>query len=155
MSNSAIAGGVFVIAIGLIAVINFNNLEIIFDSNRADRGAIFYHDDIILSVADCGVQSQPRTQCFFTITRDVKVTNTGNTASDFGNILFGGNLRRCDREHAAQEFIDLFHTDNSTQNITSNPYQIVFCKNDRPLILNSGSSRTITITTVVTAITNQ
>ena len=153
-NNSAIAGGVF--TMGLFAVINFNNLEVTFDNNRAQRGAIFHHDDI-LSAVDClddgGVPAplqtlSIRTQCFFTATEDVKVINTDNIASDVGNILFGGNLKRCNRKFAAQEFIDLFHTDDSVQNITSNPYQIVSCRNGKPFIVTSKSLHPIIITTI-------
>ena len=141
---------------GLFAIINFDNLEVIFNNNRAQRGAIFYHDDI-LSAVDCldddgipaPIQSLSiRTQCFFTTAENVNVINIGNAASDIGNILFGGNLKRCNREHAAQEFIDLFHTDDSVQNITSNPYQIVFCRNDRSFIVPSRALPPITITTI-------
>ena len=152
-NNSANAGGVF--TMGLFAVINFNNLEVTFDNNRAQRGAIFHHDDI-LSAVDClddgGVPAplqtlSIRTQCFFTTTEDVKVISTDNIASDVGNILFGGNLKRCNRKHAAQGFINLFHTDDSVQNITSNPYQIVSCRNGRPFIVTSKSLPPIIITT--------
>jgi predicted outer membrane repeat protein len=154
VNNSANAGGVF--SLGLFAVIDFDNLAIVFDNNRAERGAIIHHDDI-LSAVDClddaGLPApinplSIRSQCFFSTGRNVNITNIGNKASDIGNVLFGGNLRRCNRKHAAEIFITLFHTDDSIQNITSNPYQIVFCRNDRPLSLNSGSSRTITISTV-------
>ena len=154
VNNSAIFGGVF--TLGLFAVIHFKNLEVIFDNNRAERGAIFHRDDV-LSAVDCfddsgvpaPIQSfSIRTRCFFSIADNVNVTITGNTASDVGNILFGGNLKRCNRKHAAEEFINLFCTDDSIQNITSNPYQIVFCKNDRPVIVSSRSSTTIIVTTV-------
>ena len=141
---------------GLFAVINFDNLRVTFDNNRAQRGAIFHHDGIF-SAVDClddggvpaPIQSLSiRTQCFFTATKDVNIVNTGNAASDVGNILFGGNLKRCNRKHAAQEFIDLFHTNDSVQNITSNPYQIVSCKNDKPFIVTSGALPPIIITTI-------
>ena len=154
VNNSANTGGVF--SLGLFAVIHFNNLVVIFDDNRAERGAIFHHDDI-LSVVDClddaGLPApinplSIRTRCFFSTTDSVTVTNTGNKARDVGNVLFGGNLKRCNRKHAAEAFTDLFHTDDSIRNITSNPYQIVFCKNDIPVIVSSSSSPTITITTV-------
>ena len=153
-NNTAIAGGVF--TVGLFAVIHFNNLEVIFNNNRAERGAIFHHDDM-LSAVDCldnaglpaPIQTLSiRTQCFFTTTGELNVLNTGNTASDIGNILFGGNLRRCNRQHAVKEFIDLFHTDDSIQNITSNPYQIVFCKNNRPIVVDSKLLPTITVATI-------
>ena len=153
-NNSATVGGVF--TMGLFAVVNFDNLEVTFDNNRAQRGAIFHLDDI-LSVVDClddgGVPAplqslSIRTQCFFTATEDVYVVNTGNAASDVGNILFGGNLKRCNRKHAAQEFINLFHTDDSVQNITSNPYQIVSCRNGRPFIVTSIALPPIIITTI-------
>ena len=35
--------------------------------------------------------------------------------------------------NAANTFINLFHTDDSIHNVTSNPYQVVFCKNDTPI----------------------
>ena len=150
-NNSANAGGVF--SLGLFAFINFNNLVVIFENNKAERGAIFHHDDILSSVDcldDAGLPApinplSIRSQCFFSATHKVNVTNIGNKAIDVGNVLFGGNLRRCNQKHAAEIFINLFHTDGSIQNVTSNPYQIVFCRNHRPLI---GSSRTVTITTV-------
>ena len=154
VNNSANAGGVF--SLGLFAVFHFNDLSVTFDNNRAEKGAIFHHDDI-LSAVDCldnGGLPAPieplsiRTQCFFSITDSISITSTGNTASDVGNILFGGNLKRCNRRHATEVFINLFHTDDSIQNISSNPYQIVFCKNNRPIIISSGSSQTTTIDTI-------
>ena len=57
-------------------------------------------------------------------------------ASEVGN-NFGGNLERCNRENAAKTFINLFHTVDSIRNITSNPYQIVFCRNHKPIIISS------------------
>ena len=153
-NNSANAGGVF--SLGLFAVFHFSSLSVTFDNNRAEKGAIFHHDDI-LSAVDClddaGLPApiEPlliRTQCFFNIMDSISITSTGNTASDVGNILFGGNLKRCNREHATEVFINLFHTDDSIQNISSNPYQIVFCKNDRPIIISSVSLQTMTIKTI-------
>ena len=141
VNNSASDGGV--ISLGIFTVIHFSDLAVIFDSNRAERGAILHHDDILNAIDcldDAGIPFlvQPlavRAECFFSKPKNVNVTSNGNNiASDAGNILFGGNLERCNQENAAGTFIDLFHTDDSIHNVTSNPYQIVFCKNDRPII---------------------
>ena len=135
-NNSAAAGGV--LSLGLFSVIHLNDVAVTFENNKAERGAIFYHDDT-LSALDCSDDAalpspiEPlfvRTKCFFSKPENVDITHTGNTASNIGNILYGGNLKRCNRKKADESFIDLFNTDNSIQNITSNPYQIVFCKND-------------------------
>jgi predicted outer membrane repeat protein len=139
-NNSANAGGV--ISLGILTVIHFSELAVTFDNNRAERGAIFHHDDI-LNAIDClndasipflVVPFSVRTECFFSKPNNVNVTNIGNNiASDIGNVIFGGNLERCSRENAAETFINLFHTDDSIRNITSNPYQVVFCENDKPV----------------------
>ena len=154
-NNSASAGGV--ISLGMFSVICFNDLAVTFDNNRAERGAIFHHDDV-LNAVDClddiGLPApiEPlsvRTECFFSKPKNVNVTSTGNIASGAGNILFGGNLERCNRGSAADTFIDLFHTDDSIQNITSNPYQIVFCKNNKPiLVIYPGLPLSITVNTI-------
>ena len=142
-NNSALPSAGGVISLEMFSVIHFNDLAVTCDNNRAEKGAIFYHDDV-LNAIDCldntglpflikslSVQSE----CFFSKLNNVNVTNTGNNiASDIGNVIFGGNLKRCNQVYAAKTFIDLFHTDDSIQNITSNPYQIVFCKNDKPVI---------------------
>ena len=138
VNNSASAGGA--ISLGMFSTIHFNDLAVTFANNRAERGAIFHHDDVLSSV-DCldntGLPAsitEPlsvRTECFFSQPNNVKVMNSGNIASDVGNILFGGNLERCNRENAAKKFMYLFHTDDSMQNISSNPYQIVLCKNNK------------------------
>ena len=156
-NNSANAGGVF--SLGIFTVIHFNNLAMIFEGNRAERGAIFHHDDILNAVDCLDDASLPapieplsvRTECFFSQPNNVNVTNTGNIASDAGNILFGGNLERCNREYVVETIINLFHTDDSIKNISSNPYQIVFCKNDKPVITSSILyifSPSLTITTI-------
>ena len=138
-NNSASVGGV--ISLGILTIIHFSELTVTFDNNRAERGAIFHHDDI-LNAIDCWndasipfliVPFSVRTECFFSKLNNINVTSIGNIASDAGNVLFGGNLERCNRENAAETFINLFHTDDSIRNITSNPYQIVFCKNDKPV----------------------
>ena len=156
MNNSANVGGV--ISIGLFSAIHFNDLEVTYEDNKAERGAIFYHDDV-LNAVDClddpGLPApiEPlsvRTRCFFSISDDVNVTLTNNIASDVGNILFGGNLERCNKRQTAETFIYLFHTDGSIQNITSSPYQTVFCKNDKPVI--KGSKRTIKYDKIITTI---
>ena len=148
-NNSANAGGA--ISLGMFSVVHFKDLAVTFDNNRAEKGAIFHHDDILNSV-DCldnaGLPApiEPlsvRTECFFSKPNNVNVTNTGNVASDAGNIIFGGNLERCNRENAAEAFINLFHTDDSLYNVTSNPYQIVFCENNKPKLPKAPSSITI------------
>ena len=57
----------------LSTVIHFNDLAIVFRSNRAERGAIFHYDDV-LNAVDCLADSdlsapfEPfsvRTECFF------------------------------------------------------------------------------------------
>ena len=142
-NNSANAGGV--ISLGMFSAVHLSNLAVTYENNRAEKGAIFHHDDV-LNAVDClndiGLPApfEPlsvRTECFFGKPNNVNVTNTGNRASDAGNIIFGGNLERCNRESATETFINLFHTDDSIQNITSNPYQIVFCKNDKPILVVS------------------
>ena len=154
-NNSANAGGV--ISLGILTVIHFSDLSVIFDHNRAERGAIFHHDDI-LNAIDCLddadipfiiVPLSVRTECFFSKPINVDVTNIGNIASDVGNVIFGGNLERCNRENAAKTFINLFHTDDSIRNVTSNPYQVVFCKNDTPITTTRlREYSTITIKTI-------
>ena len=148
-NNSANAGGA--ISLGMFSIIHFKDLAVTFDNNRAERGAIFHHDDV-LNAVDCldnaGLPApiEPlsvRTECFFSKPNNVNVTNTGNVASDAGNIIFGGNLERCNRENAAEAFINLFHTDDSIHNVTSNPYQIVFCENNKPKLPKAPSSITI------------
>ena len=154
MNNSAKAGGV--IFLGLFTIIHVSNLAVIYEDNRAEKGAIFYHDDILNAVDCLDDASLPapieplliRTECFFSISDNVNVIHTSNIGSDGGNILFGGNLERCNRKQAAEAFIHLFHTDNSIQNITSGPYQIVFCKNDKPIIISSILLSNIMITTI-------
>jgi predicted outer membrane repeat protein len=139
-NNIANTGGV--ISLGILTVIHFSGLAVIFDNNRAERGAIFHHDDI-LNAIDClddasipfvVVPFSVRTECFFSEPFNVIVTNIGNNiASDVGNVIFGGNLERCNRKDAAETFINLFHTDDSILNVTSNPYQVVFCKDKQPI----------------------
>ena len=139
-NNSANAGGV--ISLGILTVIHYSELAVTFDNNRAERGAIFHHDDI-LNAIDCLddasipfviVPLSVRTKCFFSEPINVNVTNIGNNiASDVGNVIFGGNLERCNRQNAAKTFINLFHTDDSIRNVTSYPYQVVLCKNDTPI----------------------
>ena len=111
-----------------------------YEQNRAERGAIVHHDDT-LSAVDClddyslPSRIEPkfvRPQCFFSVPNNVSVTKSGNIASDVGNVLFGGNLIRCNQEHAANVFYNLFHTGDSIRDISSKPYQIVFCKKERP-----------------------
>ena len=135
-NNSAVAGGV--LSLGLFSVIHLNDLAVTFEHNKAEKGAIFHHDDT-LNAVDClndAALPSPieplfvRTQCFFSKPENVDILHTGNVASEVGNVLYGGNLKRCNQKKADEIFIDLFNTDDSIQNITSNPYQIVFCKND-------------------------
>ena len=150
-NNSANAGGVF--SISFFSVFHFNDFTVTYEDNRAERGAILHHDDI-LNAVDCFNDAgfpEPlsiRTLCFFSLPENVDITLTNNTASDGGNILFGGNLRRCNQQQAAETFMSLFHTDDSIQNISSNPYQIVFCKNETPIIVRSMQSPYINITTI-------
>ena len=49
-NNTASVGGV--ISLGILTVIHFSELTVTFDNNRAERGAIFHHDDI-LNAIDC------------------------------------------------------------------------------------------------------
>ena len=136
ISNEAHTGGA--ISLGLISVIHFNDLELTCDKNRARRGAIIYVEDV-LNTVDCSIDSalpaiQPttiRSRCFYSIPQNIKVMHNENIASDIGSILFGGNLKRCDREHADETFIALFQSDRSTQEITSEPYNIAFCEEGR------------------------
>ena len=149
-NNSATAGGA--ISLGLFSVIHFNNLTMTCNNNRAEKGAVIYYDDTPNAVDcldDVGFPAplEPlfvRTECFFSIPVNVKITLINNTATNGGNILFGGNLRRCNREKAAQTFISLFHTDDSVQNITSNAYQLAYCVNNRPSIVGKYSLTNVT-----------
>ena len=103
-NNSTNAGGV--ISLGILTILHFSDLSVIFDNNRAERGAIFHHDDILNAIdylddADIPFVIVPlsvRTECFFSKPINVDVINIGNIASDVGNVIFGGNLERCIRE---------------------------------------------------------
>ena len=130
--NNANSGGV--ITLGVYAVVHFNNLHMSFISNMADKGAIIYVEDILNSI-DCSNDSESpvpdaisvRPQCFFVKNDNVSVTQSDNVASDKGDILFGGNLKRCNNVYAFYDFQRLFKFDETVQNVSSNPYNIVFC----------------------------
>ena len=134
-NNKATSGGA--IALGLYSVIHFNDLKVEYVNNTADKGAILYVDDILGSV-DCIGDSKLsafgtlsiRSLCFFSIPQNSMVTQSGNVAYNGGNVLYGGHLKRCKRDNADKMFMSLFQTDNKVINITSDPYEVVFCKQD-------------------------
>ena len=135
-SNKAFTGGA--IALGLYSVIHFNDLEITFINNSAERGAIFHVDDILSSV-QCIDNSKLsvvgplsiRSQCFYSSPKNSTVKHSGNIASDGGDILYGGHLTMCNREKV-DEMLKMFNVDynntNQIKSITSDPYQLAFCK---------------------------
>ena len=131
-NNKAVEGGA--IALGVFSVLHFNDLEMIYENNVAQRGAVFYVANIFSSV-DCMDDSalavvgssSVRSNCFYSIPKDCSVIQSGNLVSDVGNVLYGGNLRKCNREDADIDFMNLFHIKSSVQNITSDPYEFTFC----------------------------
>ena len=65
----------------------------------------------------------------------MSITHSDNVARDVGNVLFGGNLRRCNPPQADKNFIKLFHINSSVQEITSNPYRTVFCNQNKTSLI--------------------
>ena len=153
-SNKAFTGGA--IALGLYSVIHFNDLEITFINNSAKRGAIFHVDDILSSV-QCIDNSKLsvvgplsiRSQCFYSSPKNSTVKHSRNIASDVGDILYGGHLTRCNREKVDEMFKMLFNVDYDMyqiENITSDPYQLAFCKAGR--IIYPISSTILSVDTI-------
>ena len=144
--NHAELGGVF--ALGVYTVIHFDDLYTNLTQNVAKRGGIIYVEDVFNSI-DCSNDSDMpvpkatsvRSKCFYSIVKDsdVSVVHRDNIATNKGNILFGGNLKRCDNKYASYDFQHLFGLQTAVhiQSISSNPYQIVLC-----------DSSTITVSTL-------
>ena len=137
ITNNAVTGGM--INLGFNSVIHFEDLNMTCINNTAERGAIIYVDDMFSSV-DCMDNSAVpasrnpttiRSQCFYTKANDVNIVHSGNVARNVGSVLFGGNLKRCNVVLADKKFIRLFHINASLNEITSNPYQIVFCNQSK------------------------
>ena len=132
--NKATTGGA--ISLGLLSVMYFNDLEIMYENNKAQKGAIIYVEDY-LSYVDCSTYSvippiSLRSDCFYKCTQNCKVVHSGNQATfNVGSILFGGNLKRCNRQGADKRFMNLFNSSNSIKDISSDPYQIAFCDQGR------------------------
>lgn len=144
--NYAESGGVF--ALGVYAILHLNYLNVTFTKNVAKEGGIIYVEDVFNSI-DCSDNSAlpvpkasfVRPKCFYSVVKNsnVSVVHSDSVATDRGNILFGGNLMRCDNKYASFDFRRLFGLQGTvqTQNISSNPYQIVLCSLDNRIISNS------------------
>ena len=138
MHNNAESGGVF--ALGVYSVIHFDHVNTNFTKNTAKEGGVIYLEDIFNSI-DCSDNSavpvpqaiSVRPKCFYNTVKssDVSVVHRDNVATDRGNILFGGNLRRCNNRYAFFDFKHLFGFQKTVQvqNISSKPYQISLCDN--------------------------
>ena len=148
--NYAESGGVF--ALGVYAILHLSNLSINLTKNMAKEGGIIYVEDVFNSI-DCSDDSAlpvpkavfVRPKCFYSVVKDshVSIVNSESVATGRGNILFGGNLMRCDNKLASYDFQRLFglRLMVQTQNISSNPYQIVLCSLDNRL--TSSTLRTL------------
>ena len=145
--NHAESGGVF--ALGVYTVVHFNDLNVNLTQNMAKEGGIIYVEDVFNSI-DCSDDSavpvpkaiSVRSKCFYSVVKDsdVSVVHRDNVATVKGNILFGGNLMRCDNKHASYGFEHLFGLQKlmvQAQNISSNPYQIVLCARDNSTMSNT------------------
>ena len=156
MYNRAELGGVF--ALGVYTIVHFNNLNTNLTQNVAKEGGIIYVEDVFNSI-DCSNNSNVpvpqaisiRSKCFYSVAKDsdVSVMHGDNVATNKGNILFGGNLKRCDNQHALYDFQHLFGLQKTVyvQNISSNPYQIILCNNST-ISLSSLPGRLFSISVV-------
>ncbi len=126
--NYAESGGVF--ALGVYAILHLYDLNVNLTKNVAKEGGIIFVEDVFNSI-DCSDDSalpvpkasSVRPKCFYSIMKysDVSVVQRDNVATDKGNILFGGNLMRCDNKHTSSDFQHLFglRIMAQTQNISS------------------------------------
>ena len=148
MHNHAESGGVF--ALSIYTVLHLYSLNVNFTENVAKEGGIIYVEDVFNSI-DCSADSavpvpratSVRPKCFYSVTKNsnVFIVHRDNVATNkFGNILFGGNLMRCNNKRASFDFNRLFglqETMIQTQNISSSPYQIVLCSRGDSTLSNT------------------
>ena len=158
--NSAYQGGAVAIDSSSKLVLT-PPLQASFVKNDASvGGAIFYED--IFSPSQCAQShaesnsNNLRSSCFIELdsTSNIHLSFVNNTAELAGSVFYGGNLDRCrlyigggvsdscgnriggnysDAPIATiEEISESFCVDNITSNISSNPLQICFCKNDIP-----------------------
>ena len=138
-NNSARYGGAFYLADNSLFSL-VSPLELLLENNVAERGAVFYHEDIISFLKDCTNIQQPDLsgECFLQLNNsgnisDIQLKFSNNTAVA-GSVLYGGMLDRCKPNHYSGSGLMLLNklstytTEiSSTSRISSQPFRICYC----------------------------
>ncbi len=128
----------------------FNGSLLSFQYSTADRGAAIFVEDFT-NPADCDTNLTTlfRSRCFYQVVEtfaDPHLVFESNVAKDRGNVLYGGQLDKCnlDAEEPLQfeglnalerfELISTFVSQNFSApiNISSDPFDICLCEDGQP-----------------------
>ena len=142
-NSSAHYGGALYLA-GNSLVTLVPPLKLLLQNNMAERGAVFFYEDLISLLRDCQniKHADPTRECFLQVDNmnnsssisNVQLKFSNNTASVEGSVLYGGMLDRCTPQEYSGSGLMLLNelstytTDiSTTPNISSNAFRICFC----------------------------
>lgn len=132
--NTAHANGGAIAMLGKSYITFYNHTYVLFKNNHAKHagGAIFVENEYYTLNGDCffNFMNNPLTS---NISR---VVFKGNTADFAGNIIFGGDVKRCIRRkfhrpgkwyNLLQEIFEMEYNSSDTSQVTTDPYLICQC----------------------------
>jgi len=159
INNSAEWGGGVYLANSTLSILS--NTTVYWENNQAAFGGAIYVEDIQYSnpLLYCTQLYTSRTQdeCFFQLPGqnlsngvDAQFIFKDNSAYNAGSVLYGGAIDHCkltglESPSSGKVFDALFHikNDNTNSTISSDPFHICPCENNRPDCSKSGKSYTV------------
>ena len=135
-----------------------SNTTVYWESNHARLGGAIYVDDgYTLVYCTPSVTHATKDKCFFQLPGqnlsngiDAQFVFKDNSANVAGSVLYGGAIDNCklnDQEfYSSGEVFDMLvhiENDNTNSSISSDPFRICPCENNRPVCSKSGKSYTL------------